>query len=71
VRGIGGGSPWISVEKCVAGKLAQQWRKGVSGDLQLRLNGLVAEVNTASPSFGLRMSFFTAQPNEKWFVVPA
>ena len=65
------GFPVVTVEACVAGKLSQQWRKGVSGDLQLRLNGLVAEVNTSNPIFGVRMSFFTAQPNEKWFVIPA
>lgn len=63
------GFPVVTVEKCVAGATKQQWRKGVSGDLQLRLNGLVAEVNTASAANLLRMAFFTAKPNQKWFVL--
>jgi hypothetical protein len=65
------GFPVITVQKCVPGALNQQWRRGVSGDFQLRLNGLVAEVNTSSAAFGLRMAFFTAKPNQKWFVLPA
>ena len=69
-RGIQG-FPVITVEKCVPGAFKQQWRKGVSGDLQLRLNGLAAEVNTASAANGLRMAFFTAKPNQKWTVLPA
>ena len=65
------GFPLVTAEKCVAGATKQQWRKGVSGDLQLRMNGLVAEVNTASPAFLLRMAFFTAKPNQKWFELAA
>jgi hypothetical protein len=65
------GFPLVTVEKCIPGKLAQQWRKGVSGDLQLRLNGLIAEVNTSSAAFGVRMAFFTAKPNQKWTILPA
>ena len=53
------------------GALDQQWRLGASGDLQLRQNGLVAEVNTASAAFSVRMAFFTVKPNQKWFVLPA
>ena len=67
-RGIQG-FPVVTVQKCVPGGLNQQWRKGVSGDLQLRLNGLIAEVNTASAALGVRMAFFTAKPNQKWFVL--
>ena len=65
------GFPVVTAEACVPGKLAQQWRKGVSGDLQLRLNGLVAEVNIASPAHGVRMAFFAAKPNQKWFELAA
>jgi hypothetical protein len=61
------GAPVVTVERCVTGNLAQEWRLGVSGDLQLRKNGLVAEVNTASASNLLRMAFFTVKPNQKWF----
>jgi hypothetical protein len=63
------GAPVVTVQKCVAGATNQQWRKGVSGDLQLRLNGLIAEVNTASAWNLLRMALFTAKPNQKWFVI--
>jgi hypothetical protein len=65
------GFPVVTVEKCVPGATKQQWRKGVSGDLQLRLNGLVAEVNTASAAKGIRMAFFQARPNQKWFLLNA
>ena len=65
------GFPVVTAEKCLAGATKQQWRKGVSGDLQLRLNGLVAEVNTASAANQVRMAFFVAKPNQKWFVLPA
>jgi hypothetical protein len=67
-RGIQG-FPVVTVQKCVPGALNQQWRKGVSGELQLRLNGLIAEVNTASAALGVRMGFFAAKPNQKWFVL--
>jgi hypothetical protein len=65
------GLPLTNVEKCVPGATKQQWRKGVSGDLQLRLNGLVAEVNTASAAFMVRIGLFTAKPNQKWFEIAA
>ena len=65
------GFPVVTAEKCIPGATKQQWRKGVSGDLQLRLNGLIAEVNTASAAFGVRMAFFTAKPNQKWFELAA
>ena len=65
------GFPVVTVEKCVAGATKQQWRRGVSGDFQLRLNGLVAEVNTASAALGVRMAFFKAAPNQKWTILPA
>ena len=65
------GFPLATVEACVPGSLKQQWRRNVSGDFQLRLNGLVAEVNTASASFGVRMAFFLAKPNQKWTILPA
>ncbi len=65
------GFPVITVQKCVTGGLNQQWRRNVSGDFQLRLNGLVAEVNTSNAAFGLRMAFFAVKPNQKWTVLPA
>jgi hypothetical protein len=58
--------PVVAAEKCVAGATNQQWRLGVSGDFQLRLNGLVAKHNTAGMGTGVLMSFFTAQSNQKW-----
>ena len=63
------GFPLVTAQKCVAGALNQQWRLSVSGNLQLRLNGLVAEVNTASAANNVRMAFFTAKPAQKWFVL--
>lgn len=68
-RGITG-FPLLTAEKCIAGATKQQWRKGVSGDLALRLNGLVAEVNIASGAQNVRMAFFVAKPNQKWTVLP-
>ena len=65
------GAPVVTVQKCVAGATNQQWRKGVSGDLQLRLNGLVAEVNTASAAQQVRMAFRVARPNQKWVQLAA
>jgi hypothetical protein len=65
------GAPVVTIERCVAGATRQQWRKGVSGDLQLRLNGLVAEVNTANASNIVRMAFFQVKPNQRWTIVPA
>jgi hypothetical protein len=65
------GFPVVTVERCVAGATKQQWRRGVSGDLQLRLNGLVAEVDTASAANQVRMAFFVAKPNQRWTILPA
>jgi hypothetical protein len=65
------GFPLVTAEKCVANATKQQWRLGVSGDLQLRLNGLVAEVNTASAALSVRMAFFQAKPNQKWIQLSA
>ena len=65
------GFPLVTAERCVAGNTAQQWRLGVSGDLQLRKNGLIAEVNTASAALNVRMAFFQAKPNQKWFRLAA
>jgi hypothetical protein len=69
-RGIQG-FPVVSAEMCVAGALNQQWRLGVSGDLQLRLNGLVAKHNTAGNGIGVVMSLFQAASNQKWHTHPA
>ena len=65
------GFPVVTVEKCIAGATKQQWRRGVSGDRQLRLNGLVAEVNTASAANQLRMAFFQVKPNQRWTILNA
>jgi len=61
------GLPVVTAEKCITtgSKAKQEWRLGVSGDLQLRLNGLVAEVNPANLT-GVRMAFFAAKNNQKW-----
>ena len=56
--------PLVTAEPCVPGSAKQQWRLGVSGDFQLRLNGLVAAVNSANT--GVLMQFFTAKPDQKW-----
>jgi hypothetical protein len=56
----------VTAEKCVAGAKNQEWKLGVSGDFQLRLNGLVAKHNTAGNGTGVLMSLFTAAPNQKW-----
>ncbi len=69
-RGVQG-FPVVTVERCIPGATKQQWRKGVSGDLQLRLNGLIAEVKTTSAANQVQMAFFTARPNQKWFVLNA
>lgn len=66
------GFPVVTVERCVSGALNQQWRLGVSGELQLRLNGLVASHNTAGNGSGVVMAFL--QPgaaNMKWHTHPA
>jgi hypothetical protein len=68
-RGIQG-FPVVTAESCVPGATRQQWKLGVSGDLQLRLNGLVAGVNAANNS-GVLMQFFTAKPDQKWHTHPA
>jgi hypothetical protein len=59
------GFPVVTAEFCVPGATKQQWRLGVSGDFQLRLNGLVAGVNSANNT-GVLMQFFTVQPDQKW-----
>lgn len=61
------GFPLVTAEKCItSGSTAkQEWNLGVSGDLKLRLNGLVAEVNPANLT-GVRMALFTAKANQKW-----
>ena len=60
------GFPVVTSQTCVAGATNQQWRLGVSGDFQLRLNGLVAKHNTAGNQTGVLMSLFTSQNNQKW-----
>ena len=60
------GFPVVTAEKCIVGATKQQWKLGVSGDFQLRLNGLVAKHNTAGNGSGVLMSLFTAQSNQKW-----
>ena len=64
------GFPVVTAEICVPGATKQQWRLGVSGDFQLRLNGLVAGVNSSNNS-GVLMQFFTAKPDQKWHTHPA
>ena len=64
------GIPVITVEACKAGGLTQQWKLGVSGDLQLRQNGLVAEHNLASPSGQVRMAIFQARASQRWHTHP-
>jgi hypothetical protein len=59
------GFPVVTVERC-DGSARQQWRHGVSGELQLRLNGLVAAHNNAGNFRGVVMQFFTNKPNQKW-----
>ena len=55
------GFPVVTAQKCVAGALNQQWKLGVLGDFQLRLNGLVIKHKTTSGNgTGVEMSFFTA-----------
>jgi hypothetical protein len=60
------GFPVVTSERCVAGALNQQWKLGVSGDFQLRLNGLVAKHNVAGNGTGVLMSFFTGATDQKW-----
>ena len=69
-RGIQG-FPVVTDEKCQAGSTRQQWRLGVSGDLQLRFNGLVAKHNLAGNGTGVVMSFFENRPEHKWHTHPA
>jgi hypothetical protein len=56
----------VTAETCItsASTAKPEWKLGVSGDLQLRLNGLVAEVNAANLT-GVRMAFFTVKPNQR------
>jgi hypothetical protein len=65
------GAPVVTVEHCTVGNTAQEWRLGPTGDLQLRKNGLVAEVNTANASLRVQMAFFAVKPNQKWFRLAA
>jgi hypothetical protein len=61
------GFPVVTAQKCVAGATNQQWRLGVSGDFQLRLNGAIAFHNTAGNGTGVLMAqLFTNQANQKW-----
>jgi hypothetical protein len=59
------GFPVVTAERC-DGTRRQEWRLGVSGDLQLRLNGLVAAHNNAGNFTGVVMQLFTNQSNQKW-----
>ena len=52
------GAPIVTAEKCFPGATKQQWNLGVSGDLKLRLNGFVAQVNPSTLT-GVLMAFFT------------
>jgi hypothetical protein len=65
------GLPLVTAQKCVPGATNQQWRLGVSKELQLRLNGLVAEVKTASASLQVQMAFFQVKPNQRWIQLAA
>ena len=65
------GFPVVTAEKCLPGSTKQQWRIGVSGDFQLRLNGLVAAHNTAGNGRGVLMQFFTGQAHQRWHTHPA
>jgi Ricin-type beta-trefoil lectin domain len=69
-RGVQG-FPVVTVEKCIPGATKQQWRLGVSKDLQLRLNGLAAEVKTTTAALQVQMAFFTVKPNQRWTQLPA
>jgi hypothetical protein len=59
------GFPVVTAQACTGGT-NQQWKLGVSGDLKLRLNGLVAAHNVAGNGTGVLMQFFTVQANQKW-----
>jgi hypothetical protein len=65
------GLPVVTAEKCIPGATKQQWRLGVSGDFQLRLNGLVAAHNTNGNGRGVVMQFFTGKANQRWHTHPA
>ena len=69
-RGIAG-FPVVTVETCVAGALNQQWRLGVSGDLWLRLNGLVAMHKLLGNGSAVVMSQFQHEHEQKWHTHPA
>lgn len=66
------GFPLVTAEKCITSgsESEQEWKLGPTGDLQLHLNGLVAEVNPANLT-GVRMAFFTVKPNQLWHTHPA
>jgi hypothetical protein len=65
------GFPVITAQKCVAGALNQQWRLLADGELRLRLNGDVAKHDTGGTGVNVLMSFFQAQPNQRWHTHPA
>ena len=69
-RGIVG-FPIVAVQACVPGALNQQWRLGVSGELQLRQNGLVAMHNLLSNGSGVVMSSFQHKREQTWQTHPA
>jgi hypothetical protein len=62
------GANILTTETCVAGFTKQQWRHGVARDLQLRLNGLSAEVDLANANRVARMGFFSGKPHQKWTI---
>ena len=69
-RGITG-FPVVSVQKCEAGALNQQWRLNVTKDFQLRLNGAGAKHNTAGNGTGVLMALFNGRNDMKWHTHPS
>ena len=64
------GFPVVTVERC-DGTDRQQWRLGSSGELRLRMNGLVAAHNNAGTFRGVVMQTFTGAANQRWHTHPA
>ena len=64
------GFPVVTVERC-DGTDRQQWRLGSSGELRLRMNGLVAAHNNAGTFRGVVMQAFTDAANQRWHTHPA
>jgi hypothetical protein len=62
------GFPVVTVEPCTSGTTRQQWRLGPTGDLQLRLNNLVAEPDA---TFVLKMAVPRFLPQHRWHTHPA